>query len=147
MGANSFLIIVGLDGSELSRGALKWAVEEARLRQGAVRVVTAWHYPPIPSSVEDTGPNDTFHYSQRMQSEALEAVDSHGAEISAVLVHDLPARALLDAAEDADLLVVGSRGHGGLAELLLGSVSSQVAHHAPCPVLIFRAGAKDTAAE
>ena len=139
MGASAFLIVVGLDGSELSFGALKWAVEEARLRQGAVRAVTAWHYPPVPSSVEDAGPNDTLHYFQRMQSEALETVDSQGLEISAVLVRDLPARALLDAAKDADLLVVGSRGHGGFAGLLLGSVTNQVAHHAPCPVLVFRA--------
>lgn len=57
-----------------------------------------------------------------------------------MVVRDFPAMALLDAAKDADLLIVGSRGHGGFAGPLLGSISSQVAHHSPCPVLIFRPG-------
>ncbi|MDP9889577.1 universal stress protein [Pseudarthrobacter enclensis] len=143
--AEPYLVVVGLDGSDLSLGALEWAVNEAKLRQGAVRVVTAWHYPPVPSSVEDTAPNDAFHYSQRMQAGTLATVDSRGVDVSAVLVRDPPAKALLRAAKDAQLLVVGSRGHGGFAGLLLGSVSAQVAQHANCPVLIFRPPAKDSA--
>ena len=142
--ADPYLIVVGLDGSGPSLDALEWAVREAKLREGAVRVVTAWHYPPVPSSVEDAPPNDAFHSAQRMQSDALASVDNRGVDISALLVRDLPARALLDAAQDADLLVVGSRGHGGFAGLLLGSVSAQVAHHANCPVVIFRPGGKDS---
>lgn len=136
--AGTFLIVVGFDGSEQSLAALRSAVDEARLRHGKVRLVTAWHYPPVPSTVEDSGTNDSFHAAERVQAGALEAVAAEGVDISGTLVRDPPATALLDAAKDADLLVVGSRGHGGFPGLLLGSVSSQVAHHAPCPVLIVR---------
>lgn len=140
--ADPYLVVVGLDGSGPSIGALEWAVKEAKLRQGTVRVVTAWHYPPVPSSVEDSVSNDALHHAQHMQSAVLATLDGQGVDISPVLVRDLPVRALLGAAKDADLLVVGSRGHGGFAGLLLGSVSAQVAHHAGCPVLIFRSGRK-----
>ena len=136
----TFLIVVGVDGSEQSLAALHWAVDEARLRHGTVRLITAWHYPPVPSTVEDSGSNDSFHAAERVQADALKAVDAEGVDIKGVLVRESPAAALLDAAKDADLLVVGSRGHGGFAGLLLGSTSSQVAHHAPCPVLVVRPG-------
>ena len=136
----TFLIVVGVDGSEQSLAALHWAVDEARLRHGTVRLITAWHYPPVPSTVEDSGSNDSFHAAERVQADALKTVDAEGVDIKGVLVRESPATALLDAAKDADLLVVGSRGHGGFAGLLLGSTSSQVAHHAPCPVLVVRPG-------
>ena len=138
--ADTFLIVVGVDGSEQSLSALKWAAEEARLRHGQVRVVTAWHYPPVPSTVEDSGSNDSFHAAERLQADALKAVAGAGVDIAGKVVRSSPAAALLDAAKDADLLIVGSRGHGGFSGLLLGSVSSQVTHHALCPVLIVRPG-------
>ncbi|ASN53436.1 MULTISPECIES: universal stress protein [Sinomonas] len=133
-----FLVVVGVDGSEHSAAALQWAVDEARLRRGRVRVVTAWHYVPVPSTVEDAGINDALNAAQRVQAKALEAVSADGVEIERSLVRNLPAAGLLDASKDADLLVVGSRGHGGFTGLLLGSVSTQIAHHASCPVLIIR---------
>ena len=136
--ADAFRIVVGVDGSEHSLTALRWAVDEGRLRHGQVRVVTAWHYPPVPSTVEDTGMNDALHAAERIQAAALETVAGAAADIVGQVVRSAPAPALLDAAKDADLLIVGSRGHGGFSELLLGSVSTQVAHHAPCPVLIVR---------
>lgn len=137
-GTGTFLIVVGFDGSEPSLAALQWAVDEARLRHGKVRVITAWHYPPVPSSVEDSGINDSFHTAERFQAEGLKTVAADGVDITGTLVRDYPATALLDASKDADILIVGSRGHGGFAGLLLGSVSTQVAHHASCPVLIVR---------
>lgn len=136
--AGTFLIVVGFDGSEPSLAALRWAVDEARLRRGKVRVITAWHYPPVPSSIEDSAINDSFHTAERFQAEALKAVASDGVDITGTLVRDYPATALLEASKEADILIVGSRGHGGFAGLLLGSVSTQVAHHASCPVLIVR---------
>lgn len=136
--AGAFLIVVGVDGSEQSLAALRWAVDEARLRHGKVRAITAWHYPPVPSTVEDGGSNDSFHAAERVQADALKALAAESMDIEGMLVRDFPAMALLEAAKDADLLIVGSRGHGGFSGLLLGSVSSQVAHHAPCPVLIVR---------
>ncbi len=134
----TFLIVVGVDGSEQSLAALHWAVDEARLRHGKVRVITAWHYPPVPSTVEDSGIDDSFHAAERVQADALKAVAADGMDIAGKVVRDSPAIALLDAAKDADLLIVGSRGHGGFAGLLIGSISGQVSHHAPCPVLIVR---------
>lgn len=136
----TFLIVVGVDGSEQSLAALHWAVDEARMRRGKVRAVTAWHYPPVPSTVEDRGSNDSFHAAERVQADALKAVAAEDVDITGMLVRGSPATALLDAAKDADLLVVGSRGRGGFSGLLLGSTSSQVAHHAPCPVLVVRPG-------
>lgn len=139
MNASSrFLIVVGVDGSEQSLDALQWGVDEARLRHGKVRAITAWHYPPLPSTVEDSGINDSFHSAERVQNDALKTVADEGLEIEGVLVRGSATTALLDAATNADLLIVGSRGHGGFAGLRLGSVSSQLAHHAPCPVLILR---------
>ncbi|WP_427136371.1 universal stress protein [Pseudarthrobacter sp. S9] len=137
-GTGTFLIVVGVDGSEQSLAALHWAVDEARLRHGKVRVITAWHYPPVPSTVEDSGIDDSFHAAERVQADALKAVAADGMDIAGKVVRDSPAIALLDAAKDADLLIVGSRGHGGFAGLLIGSISGQVSHHAPCPVLIVR---------
>ncbi|MET3721203.1 nucleotide-binding universal stress UspA family protein [Arthrobacter sp. UYEF21] len=80
----------------------------------------------MPSRVEDSGIDDSFHAAERVL------------DIAGKVVRDSPAIALLDAAKDADLLIVGSRGHGGFAGLLIGSISGQVSHHAPCPVLIVR---------
>lgn len=134
----TFLIVVGVDGSEQSLSALQWAVDEARLRHGQVRVITAWHYPPVPSTVEDSGSSDSFHAAERVQADALKAVGGEGLDIAGKVVRGSPAAALLDAAKEADLLIVGSRGHGGFSGLLLGSVSTQVTHHALCPVLIVR---------
>ncbi len=134
----TFQVVVGVDGSEQSLSALQWAVDEARLRHGQVRVVTAWHYPPVPSTVEDNGLSDSFHAAEGIQAAALKTVDADGVQIETVTVRKLPAEALLEASGDADLVAVGSRGHGRFASLLLGSVSSQVAHHASCPVLIVR---------
>ncbi|MEO8220244.1 MAG: universal stress protein [Specibacter sp.] len=137
-GTGTFIIVVGFDGSESSLAALRWAVDEARLRQGRIRVITAWHYPPVPSSIEDSSINDSFHTAERFQADALKAVSTDGVDITGTLVRGYPATALLDASKDADILIVGSRGRGGFAGLLLGSVSTQVAHHASCPVLIVR---------
>ncbi|MEO5779800.1 MAG: universal stress protein [Arthrobacter oryzae] len=138
--AGAFLIVVGLDGSEQSLSALQWAVEEARLRHGNVRVITAWHYPPVPSTIEDSGLNDSFHAAEHIQANALKTVSGDGVDIAGQVIRGSPAPALLDAAKDADLLIVGSRGQGGFAGLNLGSVSAQVSHHALCPVLIVRPG-------
>lgn len=136
--AGTFLIVVGVDGSEPSLAALHWAVDEARMRRGKVLLITAWHYPPVPSTAEDSGGNDSFHAAERVQADALKAVAAEGVDIEGMLVRDSAATALLEAAKDADLLIVGSRGHGGFAGLLLGSVSGQVVHHAQCPVLVVR---------
>lgn len=137
--SDTFLIVVGVDGSEQSLAALNWAIAEARLRNGQVRLITAWYYPPMASAVGDGVIDDSFRQAAELvKIDALKAVADAGVDVTGEVVENSPATALLEAAKDADLLVVGSRGHGGFAGLLLGSVSSQVIHHAPCPVLVVR---------
>ena len=137
--SNTFLIVVGVDGSEQSLAALNWAIAEARLRNGHVRLITAWYYPPMASTVGDGVIDDSFRQAAELvKVDALKAVAAAGVDVTGEVVENSPATALLEAAKDADLLVVGSRGHGGFAGLLLGSVSAQVIHHAPCPVLVVR---------
>jgi len=141
-GSDSFLIVVGVDGSPSSLAAVDWAVTEARLRNGKIRLVSAWYYPPLASEVGEGVIDDSFkNYAEQTLAEALGMVADQGIPVSGTVVENSPAIAMLDAARDANLVIVGSRGRGGFASLLLGSVSSQVVHHAHCPVLVVRSKA------
>ncbi|KUM37457.1 universal stress protein [Arthrobacter sp. EPSL27] len=139
-GDGVFSIVAGVDGSAPSRLALEWAITEARLRNGQVRAVTAWEFPPVTVGMEGlVWDPDVFPQAAReLQNEALKRVDSEGVTVTGDVVQGNAAAVLLRAAGSADLLVVGSRGLGGFTGLLLGSVSTQVLHHAPCPVLVVR---------
>jgi len=137
--SSPFVIVVGVDGSAQSQSALQWAISEARLRQAQVRLVTAWYYPPLASTVGHGIIDDTFrNAAERTLAEAIETVTAAGIAVTGKVVENSPPAALVNAAASADLVIVGSRGHGGFAGLLLGSVSTHVVHHAPCPVLIVR---------
>ena len=143
-------IVVGVDGSEESRAALAWAVEEGRLRQAPVLAIHAWEVPMVPAptglvppSVEVVGDLTELREDAASLVEAMVreiAGDAADVEIRPLTVEDKPVNALLDAAErnDAQMIVVGSRGHGGFVSLLIGSTSDQVARHATCPVVIHR---------
>lgn len=135
-----FRVVVGVDGSAPSRLALEWAVEEARLRNGEVQAVTAWEFPPV-SSVDGVLLHDPDFFpraAQRLQEEVLKRVESSGVTVTGEVVQGGAGAVLRREAGNADLLVVGSRGLGGFTGLLLGSVSAQLVHHSPCPVLIVR---------
>jgi nucleotide-binding universal stress UspA family protein len=131
-------IVVGVDGSEPSRAALAWAVRYAGLVGATVEAVITWHYPAtygvggIPSNwnpAED---------ARQFLAESVTAVlgaDAHSL-VTQVVREGNAAQVLLDETKDAQLLVVGSRGHGGFAGLLLGSVSANCAEHARCPVVV-----------
>jgi nucleotide-binding universal stress UspA family protein len=151
-------VVVGVDGSPGGLKALHWALGEARARGCPLFVVHAWTVPLIDALPEPwaivtppLGPsNDKLHdHLETAARQILDAsVDEARAaepelEIHGELVEDRPAAALLSAARDADLLVVGSRGRGGFAGLLLGSVSAQSVHHAPCPVVVVPANGAD----
>ncbi|MDQ6752241.1 MAG: universal stress protein [Actinomycetota bacterium] len=147
---SSFMIVVGIDGSEHSQTALNWAVDEARQRNGQLRLITAWNKPPMawyPAVLETAAGEIAAEASpeqiaETLQAEALKSAADQGVAAAGQVVHnDSPASAILDAAKDADLVVVGSRGHGGFPGLRLGSVSTQVTNHAPCPVLVVRSKA------
>jgi nucleotide-binding universal stress UspA family protein len=142
-------IVVGVDGSDASKEALRWAAEEARLRGASLRAIHAWSYPigaaglglmpPVDAEARETVERAAQEMAQRALAEA--DVDASRLDADAVAVEGMAADVLVRAAAGADLLVVGSRGHGGFAGLLLGSVSQQCAQHAPCPVVIVRDGA------
>lgn len=134
-------IVVGVDGSDASDAGLLWATEEA-LRCGAELVlVHGWVYPYLGSRSSVSEPRDEMRLDAMR---VLESSASKAHELApAVACHSIiteegPAKAILNAAEEADLVVVGSRGHGGFAALLLGSVSRTVLQHAPCPVAVVR---------
>jgi nucleotide-binding universal stress UspA family protein len=132
-------VVVGVDGSGPSRAALRRAAEEARTHEAVLEVVAAWSFLD-----QATGAPFDPQYGEATVRTQLEQIvkDELGDEpvpsLALRVENDLPARALLAAADGAWLVVVGSRGIGGFKGLLLGSVSTQLAHHAPCPVLIVR---------
>jgi nucleotide-binding universal stress UspA family protein len=138
-------IVVGVDGSASSRAALRWAVRQAKLTGGTVEAVTAWQLPTV---ITSTGWTPVYAVEEGdFAEDARKRIDSVIADVvepaDSKLVHTQvikghPAPVLLDAAAGADLLVIGSRGHGGFADALLGSVGLHCVHHAHCPVLIMR---------
>ncbi|MEV7182248.1 universal stress protein [Kitasatospora sp. NPDC093679] len=137
-------IVVGVDGSEQSRRALRWAVLQAGLTGDVVRAVIAWE-PPFTgwgADVPASGEKAMNDIASRVLAESVEKVAGAepAVEISTAVVRGTPAQVLLSAAgeEDVVLLVVGSRGIGGFTGALLGSVGQHCAQHAPCPVLIVR---------
>jgi nucleotide-binding universal stress UspA family protein len=141
-------IVVGVDGSPSSKAALAWAVEQAGLTSASVEAVISWHYPimvgGVPFAPIAVAENADFGaFATNVLSDAIaETVDPDGpVKVSSVVREGNAAQVLLDAAGGAELLVVGSRGHGGFTEALLGSVSQACVHHARCPVVIIRAAA------
>lgn len=148
------LIVVGVDSSEGAKAALRFALEEAKLRQATLRVVHTWQFGYIGvSGIEGFSPvvGADLGDLRRTAEVAVDAVmheiapDSDGIVIERRVSEGAPATVLVDESRRADLLVVGSRGHGGFTGLLLGSVSQQCAHHAACPVVIVHAKAKAAA--
>jgi nucleotide-binding universal stress UspA family protein len=142
-------IVVGVDGSEGSVRALRWAVEEARLRDAQLRVIHAWYVPLILSAPSDetfgipppAGSLDEVRTALareagKVLAASLQGTGSDEGQVVGEVIEGKPARVLTEAAAEADLLVVGSRGLGGFTGLLLGSVSQQCAHHARCPLVV-----------
>ena len=144
-------IVVGVDGSPSSQEALRWAVRQAGLTGAAVEAIIAWHFPLMVGGYgwPSVGALETADFGKlaaKTLTDTIGTVAGSGAVVAAVVREGNAAQVLIDAASDADLLVVGSRGHGGFAEALLGSVSQHCVHHAPCPVVIIR-GAQATGPE
>jgi len=135
-------IVVGVDGSLPSRAALRWAVRQAKLTGAVVDAYTAWEMPVSYSWVQGpvTGIEDFEDAAWRTLAEAIRETGAAqaGVEIRPWVQEGHPAQVLVAAAQGARLLVVGSRGHGEFAAALLGSVSQNCVHHAPCPVVVVR---------
>lgn len=132
-------IVVGIDGSVASVDALRQAVSLAGALSAEVDAVHTWQigYAATELSMLPALPrSDIEAAARRVVDDAIRSTGEHDVVINPIVSEGDPAATLLDAAEGAEMLVVGSRGHGGFVGLLLGSVSHKVINHAPCPVLV-----------
>jgi nucleotide-binding universal stress UspA family protein len=138
-------MVVGVDGSDPSRSAARWAAEEARLRGARLIAVHAWSYMPSlpvdsldPMLVSPDFGDALGRDAKRFVDQEVERLRSEapGVDIEARSEEGPAATVLVEVAKGADLLVLGTRGHGGFSGLLLGSVSQQVSHHSPCPLVL-----------
>lgn len=137
-------IVVGVDGSPGSKTALKWAMNQARVTGATIEAVTAWQDPAKYGTAY--GWTSAAFEGDSFATAMVKALDDTVADVTAQMerpatvlakvVEGHPAEALLQAATGAQLLVVGSRGHGTFAGILLGSVSQHCVQHAPCPVVV-----------
>src|SRR6516165_6867723 len=132
-------IIVGIDGSDHSQRALEWAVQEAAIRAVPLTVIAVYRAVAGLWGGPMLYPQDSGLSAQARKETEKAMANAGGVRPPSVTVREIcgiPAEELVLASKDADLIVVGSRGTGGFARLLLGSVSSQVVHHAHCPVVV-----------
>jgi nucleotide-binding universal stress UspA family protein len=140
-------IIVGVDGSEHSRRALDWAIREAGLRGAALTVLAVhqvagnhWTGNPEVYPADQPATEAVRRAAEDQVQKALsEAGEPGPASVTVRAVSGLPAKELVNASSDADLVVLGQRGGGGFARLMMGSVSSQVVAHAASPVVVLPA--------
>ena len=136
-------IVVGIDGSEGSRAALRWAIAEAAIRGAKVEAVSAFHVPyaagtPMVPLMLD--PEQFAEPARALVAKELAEVADEAAAlaepISPMVIEGPASIVLIEAGRDASMIVVGARGHGGLSGMLLGSVSRQVTEHATVPVVV-----------
>ncbi len=144
-GGGQELVVVGVDGSAESVAALRWAARYATATGARVRAMLAWHYPGAvggpptgitPEPVRDQTEEQVHQALDEAIAKAYEGQDVSGVEKSTVYGH--PAQALIEASREADLLVVGSHGHGAFTGMLVGSVSIHCVTNAYCPVVVVR---------
>ena len=137
-------IVVGVDGSEHSLDALRWAAAEARLRGVGVHVVGTFTTPVMSTGYEVAvpDPTDLQSASETMLAAAVDSVRQtgglDGVDVVTEVLEGHAGERLIALSRDADLIVVGSRGRGGFMGLLLGSVTTYVVNHAHCPVVVVR---------
>lgn len=137
-GSPQYHLVVGVDGSPSSRCALQWAVHQAELTSGSITSITGWNYPAFYGVDLAAAFDDIQRAAEQTLADTVAQIGETTVPIHQEVIQGNVVQLLLQAAADADLLVVGSRGHGGFAGTLLGSVSQQCAQHSPCPVVIVR---------
>jgi nucleotide-binding universal stress UspA family protein len=136
---STYRIVVGVDGSEDGDRALRWAVREAERRGGTVQAVTAWVWDGIDRAmITKTHPSEEYATAEQTLAASVAAVvEAHpGVAVASEVIEGQPYKVLVAAAEDADLLVVGSHGHGRLHHAVVGSVAEECIRAAVCPVVV-----------
>ena len=141
-------IVVGVDGSDASKSALRWALGEASAHGSTVLVVNVWQFPMVAfgdyhgTTVPMVETSDLKDLAERTLRDAVDEIvgDDRTVEVGSEVRTGHPAQELMEASKDADLLVVGSVGHGGFSGMLLGSVSNHLVHHATTPLVVVRPG-------
>lgn len=139
MDAREQVIVCGIDGSAAGQRALQWAMDEAVRRGCKLRVVTAWSWDGVEALGAASSPAQALAHAQKLLDAAVEraqAETENAPAMERVCQRGLPSEALCAAAADADLLVLGSHGHGTVHDKLVGSTSQRAIHQAPCPVVI-----------
>ncbi|MPY96073.1 MAG: hypothetical protein GEV08_24340 [Acidimicrobiia bacterium] len=129
-------VVVGVDGSPTSTVALRWAADEARARQVALHVVHAWQVPVLAPAATGQLVGTLEESARSLLESALREAAVGGLEVEGHLPCLGAARAMMNLAGEASLMVVGTRGHGRVGRAVLGSTSRQLAHHAPCPIVV-----------
>jgi nucleotide-binding universal stress UspA family protein len=139
MDAREHVIVCGIDGSPAGRRALDWALDEARRRNCRLRAVSVWRWDSLESGTATSSPTEARHRAEtlldRVLDEAL-ATLADPPETERLVTEGRPSERLCFAALDAELLVLGSHGHGAIHGTLVGSTSQHVIRHATCPVVI-----------
>ena len=138
---SSHRIVVGVDGSDSSMRALDWAITQAELTKASVLVVAVWHWPAaLGWGIPLAPPYIPTQETETVLADVLDPIRTKHPDVTieSRVVEGHPAPALIEVSREADLLVVGSRGHGEFAGMLLGSVSEHCVSHASCPVLVLR---------
>jgi nucleotide-binding universal stress UspA family protein len=139
------LVVVGVDGSPESVGALRWAAEYARATGATVKAVLSWHYPapagPAPVGVAPQAISDELRAKMRVALDKA-FTDVYGTiapeKVQSEIAYGHPSQTLVEESKGADLLVVGNRGHGSFSGMLVGSVSLHCVTNAACPVVVVR---------
>ena len=137
-------IVVGVDGSEQSVSALSWAAKEAKLRGSVLHVVAVFSGAILSTGYEmaTTDLSDNAAATNILLGAAVDTVrefgDLEGVDVTTEVLEGHAGELLISASKESDLLVVGSRGHGGFAGLLIGSVTTYTVNHAHCPVVVVR---------
>jgi nucleotide-binding universal stress UspA family protein len=136
-------VVVGYDGSDSSTRAAQWAADEARVRRRGLTLVHAV-LPPVATGGLGVGLPPSLDLIEQLEMQAKEQLDAFAEtfpdlDVETTVAIGAPSSVMLEASETADIVVIGSRGRGGFAGLLLGSVGAQVAAHSSCPVAVIRA--------
>jgi nucleotide-binding universal stress UspA family protein len=130
------MVVVGVDGSDAGTRAVRWAGSYARATGHPVRLVGAWHWPTSMGVPRNLGGRDPQADAAAALAKASAELGLPAEQITTETVDGRAAAVLVEQVQENDLLVVGSRGHGAVTGIMLGSVSTHCVHHAPCPVVV-----------